>query len=90
MDCLGDGVCQALVWDARTFKALVGRLSVLHQNTARLLGEDLLELEERFREVATERVAPRVARQLLRLLEKIGRQVNGEVEITLRGKIWRR
>ena len=43
----------------------------------------MLELEERFREVATERVAPRVARQAVRLLEKIGRCVNGKIEITL-------
>ena len=76
-------VCQALVWDAGTFKALVDRQPVLQQNMARLLGEDLLELEERFRDVTTERVPPRVARQVLRLVEKIGRPVNGEVEISL-------
>ncbi len=75
--------CRALVWDAPAFKALVGRFPVLHQNMARILGEDLLELEVRFREVATERVGPRVARQLVRLLEQIGRPVNGEVEICL-------
>ncbi len=76
-------VCQALVWDERTFKALVDRFPVLHQNMARVLGDHLLELEERFREVATERVASRVARQLVRLAEKMGRQVNGDFEICL-------
>src|ERR1019366_5278153 len=35
------------------------------------------------REVATERVAPRVARQLVRLLDKIGRRVEDGVEISL-------
>jgi CRP-like cAMP-binding protein len=52
----------------------------------RILGDDLLELEARFREVATERVGPRVARQLVRLLEQIGRPVingNGEMEVCL-------
>jgi CRP-like cAMP-binding protein len=50
----------------------------------RILGDDLLELEARFREVATERVGPRVARQLVRLLEQIGRQAsNGEMEVCL-------
>ena len=49
-------LCRALVWDAPAFKALVERFPVLHQNMARILGGDLLELEERFREVATERV----------------------------------
>ena len=76
-------LCRALVWDAPTFKTLVERFPVLHQNMVRILGEYLLELEERFRELATERVGPRVARQVVRLLEKIGRPVNGEVEIGL-------
>lgn len=75
--------CRALVWDVPVFKALVERFPVLHQNMVRILGECLLELEERFREVATERVSPRVACQLLRLLEKIGRPCNGEVQIGL-------
>ena len=76
--------CRALVWEAAAFKALVGRFPVLHQNMVRILGEDLLELEVRFREVATERVGPRVARQLVRLLEQIGRPAdNGDVEVCL-------
>lgn len=75
--------CRVFVWDAPVFKALVERFPLLHQNMARILGGDLLELEERFREVATERVGPRVARQLLRLMEQIGRPVSGGVEIGL-------
>ena len=72
---------RALVWEAPTFDALVKRFPVLQQNMVHVLGEDLRELQERFREVATERVGPRVARQLLRLLEKMGRPVNGLVEV---------
>lgn len=75
--------CKALVWEAPTFKTVVERFPVLYQNMVQVLGDHLLELEERFREVATERVAPRVARQLVRLQEKIGRSVNGVVEIGL-------
>ena len=75
--------CRALVWDPPVFKALADRFPVLHQNMARIVGGELLELEERFREVATERVAPRVARQLVRLLDKIGRQVEDGIEISL-------
>jgi CRP-like cAMP-binding protein len=45
--------------------------------------DHLRELEERFRELATERVAPRVARQLIRLQEQIGSVQYGEVEIGL-------
>ena len=75
--------CRTLVWDAATFKSLVERFPVLHQNMGRILGGHLLELEERFREVATERVGPRVARQVLRLMEQIGTSVSGGVEIGL-------
>ena len=74
---------RALVWDAVAFNSLVERYPVLHQNMAQILIGDLLELEERFREVATEKVGPRVARQLLRLQEQIGRRVNGVIEIGL-------
>ncbi len=76
-------LCRALSWDARVFKALVDRFPILHQNMARILSEDLLELEERFREVATEKVGSRVARQLVRLRERIGRPNNGVVEVGL-------
>jgi CRP-like cAMP-binding protein len=75
--------CRALIWEAPAFDALVKRFPVLQQNMVSVLGEDLRELQERFHEVATERVAPRVARQLLRLLEKMGRPVNGLVEVGL-------
>lgn len=76
-------LCEALVWDGPGFKALVERFPVLHRNMHRILGEHLLELEERFGEVATERVGSRVAFQLVRLAERIGRPVNGAVEILL-------
>jgi len=70
-------------WDAAVFKSLVNRYPVLHENMVRILGADLLELEERFHEVATERVAARVARQLVRLQAQIGRRVVGAVEVDL-------
>jgi len=43
----------------------------------------LQELEERFREISTEKVAPRVSSQLVRLLNQVGRRVNGDVEVSL-------
>jgi len=76
-------LCRALVWEAPAFKTLVERFPVLHQNMVRILGEDLLELEDRFREVSTEKVSQRVARQLVRLTEKIGQPVDGSVEVGL-------
>jgi len=65
------------------FEVLVERFPVLHENMARILGGHLLELEDRFREVATERVGPRVARQVLRLMEQIGQPLDGAIEIGL-------
>jgi len=75
--------CRALVWDAGIFKDLLGRLPVLHQNMTRLICGQLQELEERFRELVTEKVAPRVARQLIRLQEQVGSPRKAGVEISL-------
>jgi CRP-like cAMP-binding protein len=73
----------ALVWEARVFQFLVEPFPAVHQNMIRLTSEHLQELERRFRELATERVAPRLARQLIRLQEQIGGHVNDSVEIGL-------
>jgi CRP-like cAMP-binding protein len=73
----------ALVWDARVFQSLVEPLPIVRQNMIRLTGERLEELQKRFGELATERVAPRLARQLIRLQEQFGRPINGPVEIRL-------
>lgn len=75
--------CQALVWDITAFRAMVEGCPVLQRNVVQILGNYAMELEERFREVATERVALRVARQLLRLAEPMGRRVAGGIEIGL-------
>jgi len=75
--------CGALVWDAGIFKAMVECLPVLYQNMIRFTCGHLQELEERFRELATERVAPRVARQLIRLQEQAGSPQKVDVEIGL-------
>jgi CRP/FNR family transcriptional regulator, nitrogen oxide reductase regulator len=73
--------CKVLIWDERMFKTMVEHFPVLHQNIVRILEKDLIELAERFRELATEKVSLRVARQLVRLGDKIGRQVQGSIEI---------
>jgi CRP/FNR family transcriptional regulator, nitrogen oxide reductase regulator len=75
--------CEALMWEGPVFRTLVGSLPALKQNIVRVLVRYTEELEERFREVATERVAPRVARQLVRLAEQIGQRTNGAVDIAL-------
>jgi len=52
----------------------------------RSIFEQLQELEERFRELATEPVAPRLVRQLIRLQEQAGSPQKGEAVIGLSRK----
>jgi len=73
----------ALFWEAAIFESVLERFPILRRNIGRILGECLRELENRFREMSTKKVAPRLSSQLIRLLNQIGQAVNGEVEISL-------
>jgi len=73
----------ALVWDHATLQSLMLKYPQIRKNTSQILFTRLNEMEERFREVATEKVARRVALALLRLLKHVGKKVNGGVEISL-------
>jgi CRP/FNR family transcriptional regulator, nitrogen oxide reductase regulator len=73
----------ALIWDASVFEALSVRFPALRKNTLRSISTQLEELEQRFREISTERVASRLSREIVRLLAQVGRVVNGTVEIAL-------
>jgi CRP/FNR family transcriptional regulator, nitrogen oxide reductase regulator len=63
---------KTLVWDAAIFESLSERFPVLRRNIGRVLGERSLELQERFREMSTKKVAPRLGSELVRLLNQIG------------------
>jgi CRP-like cAMP-binding protein len=73
----------ALVWEYSVLQGLMLKYPQIRKNTSQILFSRLNELEERFREVATEKVAKRVALALLRLLKHIGKKVHGGVEISL-------
>jgi len=73
----------ALVWDAANFENILARFPAFHRNANRALAERLAELEERFREISTEKVGARVSSQLIRLSNQVGRTVNGEVEVSV-------
>jgi CRP-like cAMP-binding protein len=73
----------ALVWDRTVFESLSGRFPILRLNAALILGKQLNDLEERFREVATERVAMRLSRQVIRLTNQVGMPVDGGFEINI-------
>jgi CRP/FNR family transcriptional regulator, nitrogen oxide reductase regulator len=72
-----------LVWHRDVLQGLFQRHPALAVNAMRLLSERLREVQERFRELATERVAQRIARALLRLVRQTGRRVEGGVLIDL-------
>jgi CRP-like cAMP-binding protein len=56
---------------------------MLRRNALMILNRRLQELEARFREISTQRVASRLSSQLLRLANQVGRVVAGSVEIGL-------
>lgn len=75
--------CRALVWEYQRLQALLNQYPQLRKNITRILAGRLQELEERFREVATERVAKRLALTLLRLLKTVGKPSGKGVQVSL-------
>jgi CRP/FNR family transcriptional regulator, nitrogen oxide reductase regulator len=73
----------ALVWNTSLFERLSEHFPALRRNIARMFWDRLREMEERYREVSTEKVAARLSHQLLRLFDQVGRRVNGAIEIKL-------
>lgn len=73
----------ALVWEAKQFEAATERFPVLRRNLSCSLQRLLSQMEVRYREISTQKVAPRLSSELLRLLMKVGKKENGYVEISL-------
>lgn len=73
--------CASLSWDRATTDRLMQRYPRMAINALHLMGEELAQLRGRYQELATQRVEQRVARALLRLVEKAGRRVEGGVLI---------
>ena len=72
----------ALVWQAAAFENLLERFPAFRRNALLVLEERLLELEQRFREVSTEKVGPRLSSELVRLSTRL-RRAGGNAEIGL-------
>lgn len=72
-----------LSWDAKTFESAQARFPTLRSNIERILEQRIQELERRFYETCTRKVSPRLAEGLLYLMDRIGHQVGGHVEIHL-------
>jgi CRP-like cAMP-binding protein len=76
-------LCTALVWDSLVFESLATQYPSLRLNLASILHKQLVDMENRFRELSTERVASRLSRQVMRLVEQVGIHSNGSVEIKI-------
>jgi CRP/FNR family transcriptional regulator, nitrogen oxide reductase regulator len=72
-----------LGWDSETMLQLIGQYPRLGFNMLHLLSVRLQELQDRLREMSTERVERRIARALLRLVSQLGRKVETGVLIDL-------
>jgi CRP-like cAMP-binding protein len=77
------GSSTVLVWEASAFESLCQRFPTLRRNAMDCISRRLEEMESRFREVSTEKVAVRLSNEIVRLLDQVGRRVNGAVEINL-------
>jgi CRP-like cAMP-binding protein len=77
------GECVALAWNSETLARLLERYPRLALNALRLVAGRFKELQDRYRELATERVERRIARALLRLTRQTGRKVEGGVLLDL-------
>jgi CRP/FNR family transcriptional regulator, nitrogen oxide reductase regulator len=75
--------CRALVWRHDQMQNYLSLYPRLGANMTRILAAQLYELEERFREVATERLTRRLALLLLRLSRQMGKQSGNGTEILL-------
>lgn len=75
--------CKALVWDHPRLQVLLQRYPQIGKNISQILVGRLEELEERFREIATEKVAKRLALVLLRLLKQVGKPSHEGTQIFL-------
>jgi CRP/FNR family transcriptional regulator, nitrogen oxide reductase regulator len=72
-----------LAWDSATTMQLLEKYPRLAVNGLRLVARRFGELQERYRELATERVERRVARALLRLARQMGKRVEEGVLIDM-------
>lgn len=75
--------CIALIWDTGVFEKLLAQIPTFRRNIVRALEERLLEMEQRFREVSTEKIGSRLNSEVVRLSDRLRRTENGHLETTL-------
>jgi CRP/FNR family transcriptional regulator, nitrogen oxide reductase regulator len=72
-----------LVWEADVFEALMLRFPTLRHNVMQTICDRLSKMEQRFREISTEKVAVRLSKEIARLLKQVGKSIDGGFEIRL-------
>jgi CRP/FNR family transcriptional regulator, nitrogen oxide reductase regulator len=75
--------CSALAIESKAFAQLLIERPHLSMGLMRLMTGYIQEMQERYRELATERVEQRIARTLLRLAAQVGRKQEHAVVIDL-------
>ena len=75
--------CRLLAWDGDAMLSLMLRFPALAVNILRVVSAHVLEFQDRYRELATERVERRVARALLRLATQAGQSLDNGILIDL-------
>lgn len=75
--------CTVLSWDYARHRTMLEQYPRIAANINHILSGRLEELQERFREVATERVAKRLALALLRLMRQVGRPHHSGTQVSL-------
>jgi CRP-like cAMP-binding protein len=75
--------CLVVIWDYPRFSAFMDEYPILRTNVNSILSARLQDLEQRFREVATECVAKRLALSLLHLTKQIGRPHGAGTQIAV-------
>jgi CRP-like cAMP-binding protein len=72
----------AALWSSPTMRRILEQQPAVALNAVHMLAERLYDLQQRYRQLMTERVERRVARALLRLVNEAGRKIDGGIEIT--------
>ena len=75
--------CLALAWDGQRVIRLMEQYPQLAVNGMQLVARRFVDLQNRYRELATERVERRVARTLLRLVRQVGKRVEEGILIDM-------
>lgn len=73
----------ALYWDRQKMMSYVMQIPQMTHNAMRIMAERLLEIQERFRQVITERVEQRLAHTLIRLAAQSGKRVEEGILIDM-------